>query len=437
MITMKFSQSDNGLKIVVFSLLLSELIRNLGMNFYSLSMPYYLASDKMAGSVADSPILIGIAIGVFGLVQASTQIPLGRLSDRIGRRWILIVSGFVYAFGALMVGLAQNIYQFILFRAIQATGAVVSVIQACLGDIFPSERRGTAMAWFSTVYMVGTLVGIPVGGIVADVYGLTLPFYIASALGFAAATVLLAFLRETLPSKCVSISISMAPPVGPPLKGGIRTETSNSSADKVRKESDAIRDHPDLRFSRVKGFLATCLISMTTSYAMGSFFAFAPILLLSELGLSLGQSLVYFIPGIVIFFVGAMSSGVWSDRRGRRGPILVGIVFAIPWFVLVPFISNSLLPPVIILGLLGVAVAETPLPALIMDMVPKEARGNASGFLNSLTVLGYSIGSIAAGFIVFLFGEGIMFAFSGVLLAISLPVGLIQLPRGRVTASSQ
>jgi predicted MFS family arabinose efflux permease len=115
----------------------------------------------------------------------------------------------------------------------------------------------------------------------------------------------------------------------------------------------------------------------------------------------------------------------------------VGLVFAIPWFVAVPFISNSLLPPVIILGLLGVAVAETPLPALIMDMVPIEARGNASGFLNTLTVLGYSIGSIAAGFIVYLFGEGVMFAFSGVLLAISLLVGLMQLPYGRVTAPTQ
>lgn len=117
--TMKFYPSDQRLKIATFSLLLSELVRNLGMNFYSLSMPYYLASDKMAGGLADAPILIGVAIGVFGLVQASTQIPLGRLSDRIGRRGILIVSGFVYASGALMVGLCKtsiSSYCFGLYR---------------------------------------------------------------------------------------------------------------------------------------------------------------------------------------------------------------------------------------------------------------------------------------------------------------------------------
>jgi MFS family permease len=431
MMTMKFYPSDQRLKIATFSLLLSELVRNLGMNFYSLSMPYYLASDKMAGSLAYAPILIGVAIGVFGLVQASTQIPLGRLSDRIGRRGILIVSGFVYASGALMVGLAQDIYQFILFRAIQATGAVVSVIQACLGDIFPSERRGTAMAWFSIVYMVGTLVGIPVGGVVAAAFGLTLPFYVASALGFIAAIVLVAFLRETLPSKCVQIGISMAPPVGPPLKGGVMAKSPDYAADNNEKLTCTDKEHGHPKSYRGKGFMATCVIAVTTSFTMGSFFAFAPIFLQQELGLSLGQALSFFIPGIIIFFAGALGSGVWSDRQGRRRPILVGLIVAVPWFLAVPFISNSLLPPVIIIGLLGVAIAQTPLSALILDLVPREVKGNASGFFNTLTVLGNSIGSIAAGFIVYMYGQGTMFAFSGGLLATSLLVGLILLPRGR------
>jgi MFS family permease len=141
--------------------------------------------------------------------------------------------------------------------------------------------------------------------------------------------------------------------------------------------------------------------------------------------------LSFFIPGIIIFFAGALGSGVWSDRQGRRRPILVGLIVAVPWFLAVPFISNSLLPPVIIIGLLGVAIAQTPLSALILDLVPREVKGNASGFFNTLTVLGNSIGSIAAGFIVYMYGQGTMFAFSGGLLATSLLVGLILLPRGR------
>jgi MFS family permease len=432
MMTMKLYINDRRLKVATFSLLLSELVRNLGMNFYSLSMPYYLDSPQMAGSLANAPILIGLAIGVFGIVQASTQIPLGRLSDRIGRRGILIVSGFVYATGALLVGLAQNIYQFILFRAIQATGAVVSVIQACLGDIFPSERRGTAMAWFSIVYMIGTIVGIPVGGVVAALFGYTLPFYIASALGFMAAIVLVAFLRETLPSKCVTIGASVATQFSPTRMGVIRPiESPSGTVENHEKESTPDKDLRGRKFYRTKGFFETCIIAMTTSFTMGSFFAFAPIFLQQELGLSLGQALIFFIPGIIIFFVGALGSGVWSDRQGRRRPIVAGLIIAVPWFIAVPFISNSLLPPVIIAGLLGVAIAQTPLSALILDLVPKGVKGNASGFFNTLTILGNSIGSIAAGFIVMLYGQGAMFAFSGVLLTISLLIGLALLPRGR------
>jgi predicted MFS family arabinose efflux permease len=223
----------------------------------------------------------------------------------------------------------------------------------------------------------------------------------------------------------------MAPPIGPPLKGGIRTEPSDYTVEKGKKQGGAIKDPPNPKFYRAKGFLETCLIAMTTSFTMGSFFAFAPIFLQQELGLSLGQALTFFIPGIIIFFAGALGSGVWSDRQGRRRPILVGLVVAVPWFLAVPFVPSSFLPPVIIVGLLGVAIAQTPLSALILDLVPKGVKGNASGFFNTLTILGNSVGSIAAGFIWELYGQGTMFAFSGMLLAVSLLVGLALLPRGR------
>nr|MDO8135964.1 MFS transporter [Candidatus Njordarchaeum guaymaensis] len=424
---MKFYSGEGRLKIAAFSLLFSEFVRCLGYNLYTLSMPF-LAQEMTLG-LADAPIFIGVAIGVFGLVQAAIQIPLGKLSDKLGRRGILVISGFVYAFGALMVGLAQDIIQFIVFRAIQAVGAVVSVIQACLGDIFPSERRGTAMAWFSIVYAVGTLVGIPVGGVVATIFGLRFPFYIGSAMAFIAAVILVAFLRETLPAKCVKIGASVGTTVTAPKLGGMRSSESSSSSPKsAGMGSTSTKDPP--KFYRAKGFIETCMIAMTTSFAMGSFFAFAPIFL-TGLGYSMGQAMLFFIPGIVIFFTGSLASGVWSDRQGRRRPIVAGLILAVPWFFAVPFASTSLLPPVIIIALLGIAIAQTPLSALLLDIVPKEVRGNASGFYNTLTILGNAIGSITSGFVVQFYGQGSMFAFSGALLALSLFIGLTFLPRGR------
>jgi MFS family permease len=420
--------SDRRFKIVAFSLLLSEFVRCLGYNFYTLSMPF-LAQQMTIGMV-DAPIFIGVAIGVFGFVQAAIQIPLGRLSDRVGRRGILIISGIIYASGAFMVGLAQDIYQFILFRAIQASGAVISVIQACLGDIFPSERRGTAMAWFSIVYAVGTLVGIPVGGVAATVFGLRFPFYVASAMAFVAVVILIGFLRETLPAKCVKIGASVGTQVSVPVTGALKKSSQVPGTSRsVCTISVSDSDPPIPKFYRRKGFFETCTIAMTTSFAMGAFFAFAPIFL-TGLGFTIQQALLFFIPGIIIFFSGSLVSGVWSDRQGRRRPIFAGLVIAVPWFLAVPIANSSILPLIIILALLGVAIAQTPLSALILDIVPKQVRGNASGFYNTLTVLGNAIGSVASGFIVVFLGQGMMFALCGALLSLSAVVALFSLPRG-------
>jgi MFS family permease len=427
MITMQALVSDRRFKVVAFSLLLSEFVRCLGYNLYTLSMPL-LAQDMTLG-MPGAPILIGVAVGVFGLMQAVCQIPLGRLSDRIGRRDILIVSGFVYAFGALMTGFAQNIFQFILFRMIQATGAIVSVIQACLGDIFPVERRGTAMAWFSIVYAVGTLVGIPLGGIITATLGLRFPFYICSVLAFVAAFILVAFLRETLPAKCVKIGASIGTQVSIPVSAHVKSSRRAYSSDSdATAEGNPSSLPSSEKYYRVTGFAGTCVIAVATSFTMGSFFAFAPIFLTS-MGFTLDETLLFFIPGIIIYFIGSLVSGVWSDHQGRRTPIVFGLIIGIPWFLFVPFTPNSLLPPIIILGLLGVAVAQTPLSALLLDLVPKEVRGNASGFYNTLTILGTAVGSVLSGFIVEFLGQGMLFASSGVLLALSLPVGLAFLPR--------
>ncbi len=117
-------------KLVVFTLFLSEFSRSLGFNLYSISLPL------LAQQMAQSAILTGAAISVLGLAQACFQFPFGHYSDKHGRRGTLLISAFVYAFGALMVSFSTTIYEFIIFRAIQGIGAVFSVIQACLGTYF-------------------------------------------------------------------------------------------------------------------------------------------------------------------------------------------------------------------------------------------------------------------------------------------------------------
>jgi MFS family permease len=93
-----------------------------------------------------SPGMIAFALTASGLTQAIFQIPLGRLSDRIGRRPVIAMGMAVFALGSLVAGLSDNINIITLGRALQGAGAISSAVTALLADVTRAEIRTTAMA---------------------------------------------------------------------------------------------------------------------------------------------------------------------------------------------------------------------------------------------------------------------------------------------------
>lgn len=93
-----------------------------------------------------SPEMIAFALTASGLTQALFQIPLGRLSDRIGRRPVIAMGMAVFALGSLVAGLSDNITVIAIGRALQGAGAISSAVTALLADVTRSEVRTTAMA---------------------------------------------------------------------------------------------------------------------------------------------------------------------------------------------------------------------------------------------------------------------------------------------------
>ena len=101
-----------------------------------------------------TPYLVGEALGIYGLSQGLLQIPFGLLSDRFGRKPMIIVGLILFAIGSAVAALSTSIGGVIFGRVLQGTGAVGSVILALVADLTTEENRTKAMA----------MVGITIGG---------------------------------------------------------------------------------------------------------------------------------------------------------------------------------------------------------------------------------------------------------------------------------
>lgn len=111
----------------------------------------YAASLPDAG---DNKMLVGLAMGMYGLTQAVLQLPLGMASDRFGRKKVIYLGLLVFAVGSFMAAVATSLPMLVLARAIQGAGAVSAAVTALVADLTREEVRTRAMA------MIGLSIGL-------------------------------------------------------------------------------------------------------------------------------------------------------------------------------------------------------------------------------------------------------------------------------------
>ena len=110
-----------------------------------------LYADTLEGS---TPLLVGVALGIYGLTQATLQIPFGLLSDRIGRKRVIALGLVIFALGSMVAALSDTMVGIIAGRALQGGGAVAAAIMALLADQTREEVRTAAMA------IIGLSIGV-------------------------------------------------------------------------------------------------------------------------------------------------------------------------------------------------------------------------------------------------------------------------------------
>ena len=331
-----------------------------------------------------TPYKIGIALGIYGLSQGVLQVPFGTLSDRIGRKTMIVIGLAVFGIGSAVAARADTIDGMIVGRLLQGAGAIGSVVLALVADLTAERNRTKAMALVGMSIGFSFLVAIVTGPVLAGWVGVAGIFWLMAALALAgiAITLLIVPRPPRLPAR------GEAQPLAALIGASLR------SRELLRLDFGIFALHAMLTasFLVVPGLLrATLAVS-----DRGQWQVYLPVLLVS---------VAVMVPAIIV-----------AERYRRMKTLLVGAVAALAASQLMLAAGGSN-PYVLLAGLVvffsGFNVMEASLPSLVTKAAPAGSTGTATGIYSSSQFLGIFAGGAIGGWVHQAAGTPAVFFFAG------------------------
>ena len=161
-----------------FTLALLFFLRMLGLFMLLPVLALYV--DKLDYA---TPSRIGIAIGIYALTQALFQIPMGRLSDRFGRKPVIAIGLIIFTCGSVLAALTNNIAFVIAGRALQGCGAISSAAMALAADLSRESQRTKVMACIGVSIGLAFSSAFVLGPVIDGMFGLNGLFWFVAGLG--------------------------------------------------------------------------------------------------------------------------------------------------------------------------------------------------------------------------------------------------------------
>ncbi len=353
--------------------------------------------------------MVGSLIASFGVARIVMNIPAGTLTERIGRRPLLILGPLTTALAALLTGLAGHFEQLIVFRFLQGLGSAAQTTAAMtvMADITNREGRGRAMSFYQGSLLLGSGLGPAVGGLVAERFGYRAPFFLYAVLAAAAALWALLRVPETRDFQG-----------GNDARAGRRSGTdapANASADVPAGR--VVWEHlTDPNFLLIS--LVTLAIFFTRT---GSRSTVLPLFGHNRLGLSPGQLGLTFTLIAAFNLVTINWSGVLSDRYGRKAVIVPAAVLSGLSLMAFPYCRSyaDFLASGALMGV-GTGMAGPAPAAYVADLARPGSYGLTMGIYRTFGDIGVSVGPVLLGWIVDRFGflpalwtNGLLFVVAG------------------------
>ncbi|WP_031568081.1 MFS transporter [Rheinheimera texasensis] len=331
--------------------------------------------------VGFSPVWIGLAIGAYGLTQAVLQIPMGWLSDRIGRMPVMLLGLTLFAVGSVVAALAESVYGVTLGRILQGMGAISGAVLALAADVTREEQRPKVMAVIGATIGLSFAVSMIAGPALAAIGGLSAIFWFTAALALVGIVIVLTLVPKTQQQAIDSEALA---------RPGFIWQ---------------LFCHPQLRLLNL-GVLVLHLL-------LTAIFVVVPAQLLAD-GLAAPQHWQVYLPVFVAAFVLMVPLMIVSMRRQQeKGYFLFAIGLLIVSLLLM--INGELWPLAIALLVFftGFNYLEASMPALVSRIAPAGQKGTAMGIYASLQFFGAFLGGVLGGSISGQFGAASLFALAG------------------------
>ncbi len=375
---------------------------------------YALARNPMlplfALFLGAGPEAVGLAVGISTVTGILFKLPAGALSDVVGRRRTMLA-------GLVVFGLMPFAYFFIdSYRALivvrflhgLATAIYGPVAMAVVAEV-AGPRRGELLSWFSSVGIIGTLLGAPIGGLALDVstsggpvlWQFRMVFALSAVSGMAALLLGLKTLGHNAPCE----------------PGG----AAGAGVQRFRQGiAEVLSDRRLVTASAVEG---------VQNMGMGALEAFLPIYAVTVVGLSEFQAGLLWGVQIFVTMLSKPLLGKMSDSRGRRGLIVAGLILCGGALGAIPFLHAflPLLAACLVFGM-GEALVTSSSAALVADMCRDRRFGSAMGAFGTIFDIGHASGPICAGLLIGWGGYQLSFPLLAVFIFLSIPVFLRNVP---------
>ena len=331
-----------------------------------------------------TPLLIGLAVGSYGITQATLQVPFGMLSDRIGRKPVIIFGLLIFIAGSVIAARADSMMVLIAGRALQGAGAISAAVTAWLADHTRVEFRTRSMAVVGVTIGGSFMLSLMLGPVLANLWGVAGLFWLAAILGVVA-MLLVGF---GVPAAPVQLAGSGN------LAGGLA----------------------DRRLRLLYGGIFVLHLALT------GLFVALPLMLRDELGFAVDQHWKLYLVSLLLSLLGTIPMIVFTERRRQTGGAgaLTAAVLLVVGGQLVLYTGLGGLTGIgvgLILFFAGFNFLEARMPALLSILAAAENRGAALGIYATSQFLGAFAGGVLAGVVMSSGGTGMVYAVGAGMLA--------------------